>query len=91
MFQFDLPAFGTQLHDGDTRCIINDKFGTSDRPDSFHDSIPVGIRQSTGTEFLGIHIGLHGKHTVYQLFLRHLQAEDQAGLLSADRDIIRNV
>ena len=91
MFQLNLPAFGTKFHDGNTRRIINYKLGASDRTDSFHDSVPVRIRQGTGTELLGIHVGLHGQHTVYQLLLRHLQTEDQAGLLSPDRDIVRNI
>ena len=91
MFQFDLPAFRAQLRDRDTRRIIDDQLGTSDRADAFHDGIPVGIRQRTGTQLLGIDIRLHRQHTVDQLLFRHLQAEDQAGLLSADRDIIRNV
>ena len=91
MFQLNLPAFGTKFHDGNTRRIVNNKLGASDRTDSFHDSVPVRIRQRTGTELLGIHVGLHGQHTVYQLLLRHLQTEDQAGLLSPDRDIISNI
>ena len=91
MFQLNLPAFGTKFHDGNTRRIINYKLGASDRTDSFHDSVPVRIRQRTGTELLGIHVGLHRQHTVYQLLLRHLQTEDQAGLLSPDRDIVRNI
>ena len=91
MFQLNLPAFGTKFHDGNTRRIVNNKLGASNRTDSFHDSVPVRIRQGTGTELLGIHVGLHGQHTVYQLLLRHLQTEDQAGLLSPDRDIISNI
>ena len=54
MFQLNLPAFGTKFHDGNTRRIINYKLGASDRTDSFHDSVPVRIRQGTGTELLGI-------------------------------------
>ena len=75
MLQLHFPALGTQFRNGNTRRIVNDQFGTTDDSHAFHNRIPIGIRQSTSTQLLGIHIGLHGKHTVYQLLLGHLQAE----------------
>ena len=33
MFQLNLPALGTKFHDGDTRRIVNNKLGASDRTD----------------------------------------------------------
>ena len=44
-----------------------------DGADALYHCVPVGVCQRSRPQLLGIHVGLHGQHTVYQLLLRHFQ------------------
>ena len=80
MLQFEFPALAAELGNGDTRSIIDDQIRFSDNSGSFNELRPVFIRQISGSECLGIHLGFQGEQTVYQLFFGHLKTEDRYGL-----------
>ena len=91
MFQLNLSAFGTQLCDRNPGSIVNNQSGTANDSNPLHHSVPIRICQSTCPQFLGIYIGFHGQHTVYQLFLGHLKAEYHAWYSPSHRHIIHHI
>ena len=91
MLQLKLSALGAKLGYGNTRCIINNQFGSSNDSCTFNQTLPVQILQLSGTKLLRIDIGLQGKHTVYQLFLTHFQAENCYRLILTEGNILCNI
>ena len=91
VLQLIFPALGPELGNGNTRRIVNDQVGTADNIGALHQLGPVLILQITGSHVLGIHMGLHGKETVYKLLLGHLKTEYGNGNILAKCHILGNV
>ena len=79
MFQLIFTALGAEFCNADTGGIVNDQTRFSDNPCTLYQSLPVLIVQLACAQLLRVHIGFHGKHTVDQLLLTHLQTEDGHG------------
>ena len=86
-----VPAFGSQLCDADTRCIVDDQIGLSDHSCAFYQLLPLHISQITCTKVLGIHPGLQGEKTVHKLFLTHFQAEYSYCLIQLKSHMLGNI
>ena len=91
VLQLIFPAFGTKFRNRNSRSIVNNKIGATDDICTFHQLRPVFIFQISGTEILRIHMGFHGKKTVYQLLLGHLQTEDRHGHIFTKCHILGNI
>ena len=58
MLHFVFTAFASQLCDADTGCVIYNQIGITNHITAFNQFFPFLVGQITGSDMLGIHMGL---------------------------------
>ena len=84
-------AFGTQLHRGDGRRIVQKDLGLAENIDGFDEESQIIIGQFPGTQLLRVDPGLLGDKAVDQLFIGHLQGEHGDALFLPQRCILEHL